>query len=214
MDKDVRGREPDTERRILEAAAKVFMMKGKLGSSMQDIADEAGINRTLLHYYFRNKDKLFDTVFDKLLQQVFPSVVGILVSNRPFMERIELMIEAYATLLRENPYLPVFIIQEISLNPERLAGTIKDRGINPEQALGVFSAELEKSGMKGMNPRHFFASIMGMVLFPYIGRPLFQALAFQGDSNAYDAFLEERMRHVPEMVRLAFLGARTESQET
>ena len=58
---------PGTERKILEAAGKVFMMKGRLGASMQDIADEAGINRTLLHYYFRNKEKLFDTIFTKIV---------------------------------------------------------------------------------------------------------------------------------------------------
>ena len=77
------AREPDSELRILKAAGKVFMMKGKLGASMQDIADEAGINRTLLHYYFRNKDKLFNTIFEKLFAQVFPALVGIMTSDRP-----------------------------------------------------------------------------------------------------------------------------------
>lgn len=132
MSKNSQTREPDTERRILEAAAKVFMLRGKLGASMQDIADEAGINRTLLHYYFRNKDKLFDTVFDKLFAQVFPAIAHIMSSERPFLEKIELFIEAYSNLLQENPYLPVFIIQEITLNPERLAGVIKDMGLNSE----------------------------------------------------------------------------------
>ena len=64
--------EQDTEHRIMAAAAKVFMQKGRLGASMQDIADEAGINRTLLHYYFRNKEKLFDTIFES----IFSATVG------------------------------------------------------------------------------------------------------------------------------------------
>ncbi len=75
--------EPGTERKILEAAGKVFMMKGRLGASMQDIADEAGINRTLLHYYFRNKEKLFDTVFEKVLASAFPAMVKAFMSDRP-----------------------------------------------------------------------------------------------------------------------------------
>ena len=200
-------REPDTERRILEAAGKVFMMKGKLGANMQDIADEAGINRTLLHYYFRNKEKLFDTVFEKLFAQAFPAMLGIMSSDRPFLERIELFIEAYTNLLRENPYLPVFIFQELSLNPERLAEKIKGMGFNPEYVIQGFRSELEDAGMAGMDPRHIFASMMGMVLFPYIGRPLFQAIAFRGDEDAYDKFLSERTKQVPYFMKLAFAGA-------
>ncbi len=200
-------REPDTERKILEAAAKVFMMKGKLGASMKDIADEAGINRTLLHYYFRNKDKLFDKVFEKLFAQVFPAMVSIISSDRPFLERIELFIEAYTRLLRENPYLPVFIFQEISLNPERLADFLRGRGFDPEQTLKGFRKELEKAGLKEMDPRHILASMMGMVLFPFIGKPLFQAIAFGGDAEAYEKFLSERTQQIPQFIKLAILGA-------
>jgi TetR/AcrR family transcriptional regulator len=184
--------EPDTERKILEAAAKVFMMKGKLGASMQDIADEAGINRTLLHYYFRNKDKLFDRVFRNLLARVLPEMLRIMASERPLFERIERFVEAYTDVLMQNPFLPVFIFQEISLNPDRLAGMVRERGINPEAILKNFNRELEKAGMKGSDPRHVLASIMGMVLFPFVARPLFQVIAFRDNPEAYDRFLEER----------------------
>ena len=116
--------EQDTERRIMEAAARVFMQKGRLGASMQDIADEAGINRTLLHYYFRNKEKLFDTIFEKLFSKLLPAVVQALSSDLPFLEKIEIFAETYANLLNENPFLPVFVFQEISLNPDRLVKRI------------------------------------------------------------------------------------------
>src|SRR5262245_51487236 len=52
-----------TEERIITAARKVFLSKGLAGARMQDIADEAGINKALLHYYFRSKEKLFDMIF-------------------------------------------------------------------------------------------------------------------------------------------------------
>ncbi|MFC2115821.1 TetR/AcrR family transcriptional regulator [Bacteroidota bacterium] len=207
MDKFSQTREPDAEKRIMEAAAKIFMLKGKLGASMQDIADEAGINRTLLHYYFRNKDKLFDMVFEKLIAQALPAMIGIMSSERPFQERIELFIESYSNLLQENPYLPVFIFQEISLNPERIAGRIQGMGLNPKDTLKGLGKELEKAGMGGIDPRHIFANIMGMVLFPHIGRPLFQSIAFQGDDDAYEQFLQERKKLIPHFMKLALIGA-------
>ena len=121
--------EPDTERRIMEAAAKVFMQKGRLGASMQDIADEAGINRTLLHYYFRNKEKLFDTIFERIMSKVFPDMVHALASDLPFLEKIKHFTASYARLLDENPYLPVFVFQEISLNPDRLVKRFENLGV-------------------------------------------------------------------------------------
>ncbi len=199
--------EPDTERKILEAAGKVFMQKGRLGASMQDIADEAGINRTLLHYYFRNKEKLFDTIFTKLLSQVFPTMVEAFASDRPFMEKIRIFVETYADLLKENPYLPVFVFQEISLNPDRLAGIIKHVGVDPDLALKGLTKEMESLGVHGMDPRHIIANLLGMVLFPYIGRALFQKIAFQDDTEAYEKFLEDRKEQVPRFVNMALQGS-------
>ena len=94
--------EPDTERRIMEAAAKVFMQKGRLGASMQDIADEAGINRTLLHYYFRNKEKLFDTIFDRLFSKLFPALVQAFSTDRPFLEKIEIFTNLFLLVIQNK----------------------------------------------------------------------------------------------------------------
>jgi TetR/AcrR family transcriptional regulator len=199
-------REPDTERKILEAAAKVFMKKGRLGASMQDIADEAGINRTLLHYYFRNKENLFETIFSKVLATTFPSMVAAFVSDRTFTEKIQIFVDTYTDLLKENPYLPVFVIQEISLNPDRLTGIIQHNGIDPDVALKGLAQEMQSYGMVGMDPRHLVANLLGMVLFPYIGRTLFQKLAFKDDAEAYEVFLEERRQQVPKFISLAMHG--------
>jgi AcrR family transcriptional regulator len=46
-----------TEKRILDAAKEVFITRGFDGARMQEIADIADINKALLHYYFRSKDK-------------------------------------------------------------------------------------------------------------------------------------------------------------
>ena len=195
--------ETDAERRIMEAAARVFMQKGRLGASMQDIADEAGINRTLLHYYFRSKEKLFDTIFEKLLSKVFPALVLALSADRPFLEKIEIFTESYADLLSENPFLPVFVFQEISLNPGRLVNRIKDLGLRPEKTLQALKSEMEELGITDMDPRHLFANMMGMVIFPYMGRPLFQLIAFQNDEEAYERFLEERKKQIPRFMKMA-----------
>ncbi len=53
----------DTKEKILQTAISIFREKGKDGAKMQEIADGAGINKAMLHYYFSSKDQLFQEVF-------------------------------------------------------------------------------------------------------------------------------------------------------
>ncbi len=54
--------ESSTEEKIFKAAKDVFHRKGFDGTRMQEIADKANINMSMLHYYYRSKDKLFEKV--------------------------------------------------------------------------------------------------------------------------------------------------------
>ena len=80
--------ELSTEKTILEAAKKVFLDKGFDGARMQEIADEAGINKALLHYYFRSKDKLFDAIFEEAFKQFLPNISDIMVSDISIEEKV------------------------------------------------------------------------------------------------------------------------------
>ena len=81
--------QPDTstEEKILAAARKVFIAHGLAGARMQEIADEAGINKALLHYYFRSKDKLFETILVETMQSFLPRVNAIFTSDLPLEEK-------------------------------------------------------------------------------------------------------------------------------
>jgi AcrR family transcriptional regulator len=50
-------------RRILEAAGRCFGRKGYVGASMNEIAREAEVSKSLLHYHFSTKEQLFIQVF-------------------------------------------------------------------------------------------------------------------------------------------------------
>ena len=70
----------DAERRILDAAHKVFIRRGTSGARMQEIADEAGVNKALLHYYFRNKSRLADAIFQRVAGGVFARIMDVALS--------------------------------------------------------------------------------------------------------------------------------------
>jgi len=120
-----------TEQLILGAAKKVFIRKGLDGTRMQEIADEAGINKSLLHYYFRSKDKLFDVIFKEIVMSFAPRIVEILNSPISLFDKIELFVATYIDLLLKNPYIPGFLVNEVSKNPERIVSALKMQGVNP-----------------------------------------------------------------------------------
>ncbi len=116
----MKSKDISTEEKILEAAKEVFLKKGFDGARMQEIADTAGINKAMLHYYFRTKDRLFEHIFVTAISNIFPKVGGIFISDAPFEDKIRAFIRDYLSFILQNPFLPIFILHEMSANPERL----------------------------------------------------------------------------------------------
>jgi TetR/AcrR family transcriptional regulator len=107
-----------TEDKILEAAKEVFMKYGLYGARMQDIADTAGINKALLHYYFRNKEKLFDKIFENALARFFEQYLVFEDSSLPAKERLFRYVSNIIDFYAEYPQMTMFLIKEIGNNPE------------------------------------------------------------------------------------------------
>jgi AcrR family transcriptional regulator len=189
-----------TEEQILKIAREVFMQHGYDGTSMQMIADEAGINKSLLHYYYRSKEKLFRAVFSKVFGQFIPHLGVIFMSDMGLEQKIHAFADRYIDIFMENPLIPIFVMQELSKNPDYLAELVKSAGLNPGIMLGKVSQALEKEGVYMRDPRHFFVNLIGLCIFPFAARPLIQRMLFENDEEAYNNFLEERKKEVPKLI--------------
>ncbi len=192
--------ELSTEEKILKAAEEVFMRDGYAGSRMQDIADVAGINKALLHYYFRSKDKLFEKVFDSKIQRFFPQVDVVFEQELPFIDKINFFVEGYINLLRVNPYLPLFVLNTV--NNKDKSDFIKK--LPTGFALKVvqsYMTDLQKGKVRAINPAQFVMSIMGMCIFPFLAKPLLFDM-FKSDNEAFDKLMEQRVQELKMYVKL------------
>jgi AcrR family transcriptional regulator len=189
-----------TESRILEAAKKVFIAYGLDGTSMQRIADEAGINKSLLHYYFRNKEKLFDTVFSYAFQYIVPKMENILGSEDPVFVKIERLVDEYMGLLMENKFIPAFVLHEINRDPDRLFRIFQQSGIKPALFVQVFSAEISKGNIRPVDPRQLIITILSLCIFPVAARPLMQRIFFENNETSYMEFLKQRKKVVSDLI--------------
>jgi TetR/AcrR family transcriptional regulator len=190
----------DTEAKILAAAKYVFYNKGLDGARMQEIADEAGINKALLHYYFRTKEKLFLAIFADAFQNFFPKVQETLILDIPFTEKIRIFIDKYLDLLMENPYLPGFILSEINRNPEKIVSNFLGTWFKPELLFKQIQTEMDLGKIRPMDPRHLIISIVAMCVFPFIGKKFITYMLFENELKKFDSFIKKRKEEVTLMV--------------
>jgi len=192
--------ELQTEEQILEAAKQIFQEQGFAGARMQEIADEADINKSMLHYYFRSKDKLFQKVFQDSIRQFFPEILKVLNADIALVPKIEKLVETYYNMFKKHPHLPRFVIHEMNQHPERFKEFVKNTGIEiPELFVKQIRAEMEAGTMRKIDPREFIINTIGLCVFPLIARPMIETV-FEMNDDQYQHFLEQRKKELPKFI--------------
>lgn len=192
--------ESNTEELIFKSAIAIFHKKGLAGARMQEIADEAGINKAMLHYYFRSKQLLFEAVFKKALMQLAPQIHLVLNSEDSLFEKIENFADTYISFVVENPFLPTFIIQELNNNPDFAADFFSQAEFpKPTNFLLQIEEGIQNETLRNLNPKQVLVDMFSMAIFPFIGMPLLQKIS-NLDDNEYKQLLEERKKHVASLL--------------
>jgi TetR/AcrR family transcriptional regulator len=194
-------KEKGAEEKILAAARKVFTTKGMTGARMQDIADEAGINKALLHYYYRDKEKLFETIFLSEAQRFFPKINNIFLSDAALFEKIENFVNEYIDEMQENPYLPWFVMNEINRDPDqfmhKLWGT--DKKFQPGKFLEQIEKEIKKGTIKRVSPQHLFLNLISMTIFPFVAKPMITRNMHLTRAQ-FSQLMEQRRKEIPKFI--------------
>ena len=204
----VNQQDGDTERRILDAARHVFTRRGTAGARMQEIAEEAGVNQALLHYYFRTKDRLAEAVFREAALRLAPAVGGILGSDLPLEEKIERFVHLYIDTARRNPFLPGYVLAEMHHHPDRIVALAAGLARSAPAALAQplvarLDAQLRAAAaagtMRPISPQQFLVNLLGLCVMPFAARPMLTAVLGL-DAAAFDRFLDERRAELPAFI--------------
>lgn len=194
-------KQPDpssTELKIFEAAREVFQSKGLEGARMQEIADKAEINKSMLHYYYRSKEKLFEKVYELSIIKLIPQVASLLNEEMPLDVKLRMFSVKYLELIKANPDIPLFVIHEMNKNPGRLKNFIgKEIGKRIQPFLQQIREEREKGNTVNLPPEQIFVNIMGMMVFPFLGRPVLKVI-LDMDEEAFSDFIAVREAFMPE----------------
>jgi TetR/AcrR family transcriptional regulator len=191
----------NTEEKILDAAVDEFIEHGRAGARMQEIADRAGINKALLHYYFRSKDLLFEAVFTQVIKRLLlPRLISIVNEESDLFEMIRKFTAMYLEVLNNNPKLPFFILDEIRKNPTRLSNAILKSELPIEKLHETVHKAIENRLIRPCDPRQIFVNLISLCVFPLLGRNLMQAVLFNNSTEEFDRFLATRKTEVAEFI--------------
>lgn len=182
-----------TEEKIFESATVVFIKKGMDGTRMKDIADHAGINKALLHYYFRTKERLFNAVFEKIAGTMFRKFAPVFDPDLSLEDKIRFFFREHITFLQQNPGLPGFFINEINRNPERIKKFLSNIDIKSLWSMlcAQHGEELKKYNITEETLPQIMVSIASMSVFPFAARSVLEGL-FGKMGIDFTQFIEER----------------------
>jgi TetR/AcrR family transcriptional regulator len=204
-------RDGETEQRVLNAARTVFLRRGTAGARMQEIAQEAGVNQALLHYYFRSKEGLSSAVFRQIAMRIFPALIETLGADSSIEEKIDRLIAVYLDNLLQNPFLPGYLISEMHHHPERLPQLLSSAlGVEPGKVVPSLFVKLGQQinegvaagTMRRIAPEQFVINLISLCIFPFAARPMLSVVLGMDDA-AFARFIEQRKTELPAFFRNA-----------
>ncbi len=199
----VKAADIQTQEKIFNAATAVFEEKGFAAARMQEIADHAGINKALLYYYFHSKEQLFGAVFQPLMKKMFEKIMSVFSMDISFEEKIRLYYEEHINILIKNPRLPLFLLNEISHNPELMQGLgeIMKFGQIREMIFKKHARELREYGIKKSELSQLMITIVSLAIFPFAARDVMKLVLLNlDDSKNFNTFMRERKEFAADFV--------------
>ncbi len=200
----VRPVDSKTEEQILQAAYTVMLRHGKAGARMQEIADEAGVNKALLHYYFRTKDKIYTAILGKVIREVLGTLLRKIDFEAPIEEFVRGFVAGHIEAIRHNQRIFQFFLAEIWLNREEVVPAFREvlsdgRG----NLLELFSARINRAvrekEIRPIDPRHLLINVISLDVFYFLGTPIFSAVMEMTDQQV-NAMSAERADQVADFI--------------
>ncbi len=190
----------NVEEAIKTAAMQVFLKNGFKGARLQEIADLAGINRAMLHYYFRSKEKLFEMVFKEVIMKMHVRLTNVLHSPLPVKEKILAFVENFVLDGLANPDFDSFFINEFAQHPELLHEIIFRNG--QDKPLLHFKREIEEANARGeikADANILIMNMLSLCAFPFVAKNMFKSV-FQFDDQQLENIIRERLSVIQQML--------------
>lgn len=196
------ARRDESRGKILAAAERLFAREGLAGTRTDGIASEAGVNKALLYYYFKGKDKLYEAVVEEQLREFNRHALAVLDGPGPARELLLKYVKLHFDFIsRHRRHASLFqqLMMKGGSAPERL---FRKYIVPRSEALRKLLVRGMQAGeFRRMDPFHASVSIAALIVFYFSAAPMLRLL---DESDPYTGSnLKRRRREVLEFIRHA-----------
>ena len=191
------------EQRISEAAIAIFVRKGFAATSMSDVAEEANIGRTSLHYYYRTKDMLFEAMVNNFAQHIFPNIEKIVKEDTSVLDKIPKILDIYFHLMRTNPALPLFVINEINRDVDHILTPIlknNDQRMVFLRLRALILQEMDEGKLRKQPIEDVASTFISLIIFPFLIKNMLLRLFMEEDQTGFNDFLDRKRIQIEEIM--------------
>lgn len=184
-----------TEQSILESAEKLFLDKGYAKTSTTAIANLAGCNQALVHYYYRSKENLFRIIFENKAKMFVSSLFLDNEENLSFDEKLRKRISSHFEMVKANKKLPVLLFNEVATNTELAEKLVQNIGYLPLEMVAKIQLELDAEYQQGRicqtDAKTLLFTIFSVNVMTFMSAPLLKLLVHTTDEK-FEHLLEKR----------------------
>jgi AcrR family transcriptional regulator len=194
-------KDSQTEQQIKDAARKLFFTEGRFNATTQEIADAAGVNRTLVNYYFRSRDLLFDQILREARDTMDQRLEMAMSNETSFKKKIEHFIDIFTEQAFTFPYLDIYMVTRINEDVEKQNEIINDlkKTDKVKNFLKDVEVEIKKGTVEKMEPAQFLINLISLLSHPVVIQPLFKKI-FNYSDKQYKQMLAARKEIILKML--------------
>jgi TetR/AcrR family transcriptional regulator len=194
----------ETEQKILQAATEVFLEHGRDGARTKEIARIAGINKALLHYYFRSKEKLYQEVLNREVKKVISDLFASLQPDTDMPSFLQEFISGYIDRLQQNPQVVRFMLWEMRSDASGLQNLLSEiasdqNSPSPHSLVKRIQQGIKNKEIRPVEPHQLVFSLIAMCIYTFVAAPLIGSIF--PDININDpSFLKRRKKEIYNLV--------------
>jgi len=163
------GAGADARALLLDASLTLFAEQGIAGTTIAGIAARAGVTPAMVHYYFRDREHLLDTIAEERLLQAVAAVWAPVVESDALVPMVRGLVQRILEATEVNPWLPSLWLREIVSE----GGQLRDRLIKilPLESVRHLIGTVAKAQRRGalnpdLEPRLMLLTVIGLTLLP------------------------------------------------
>jgi TetR/AcrR family transcriptional regulator len=163
---------------ILAAAAIEFSARGFAGARVDRIARLAKVNKAMLYYHFKSKQRLYRTLLRRMFTLVAGRMQAIADADGAPADKVDRAIAAFAAFIEEHAFFPAIMLREIAEGGGHLdRETLTALAAVPRAVGGIVQEGVAAGAFRAVDPVFAYFNMIAPIVFYLAGSPIRKELS-------------------------------------